>query len=115
MMTLISQRETTKGVIIMATAEIGNEELVPRIEKAIAVMKELREALPAMFGQEKVRLTNKIEGMELVLNAQRERLQNMKTPQDVVTLAAMIATNQFDPKYEQGIKLVQSYLMEYAA
>lgn len=99
----------------MATAEIGNEELVPRIEKAIANLKELREALPAGFGDdEKVRLANKIEGMELVLNAQRERFQNMKTPQDVVTLAAMIAMD-VDPQHEQGVNLVQGYLMEYYA
>ena len=97
----------------MATAAIGNEELVPRVEKAIATLTELRDALPTGFGDdEKVRLTNKIEGMELVLNAQRERFQNMKTPQDVVTLAAMIAMD-IDPKHEQGVNLVQGYLMEY--
>ena len=97
----------------MATAEIGNEELVPRIERAIVNLKALRDALPAEFGDdEKVRLTNKIEGMELVLNAQRERFQNMKTPQDVVTLAAMIVMD-IDPKHEQGVNLVQGYLMEY--
>lgn len=96
----------------MANAAIGNEELVPRIEKAIATLTELRETRTSP--DEKTRLTNKIEGMELVLNAQRERFQNMKTPQDVVTLAAMIAMD-VDPKHEQGVNLVQGYLMEYYA
>lgn len=92
--------------------EIGNEELVPRIEKAIVTLTEIRAARKGQ--DEKIRLTNKIEGIELVLNAQRERFQHMKTPQDVVALAAMIAMD-VDPKHEQGVNLVQGYLMEYYA
>lgn len=94
----------------MSNAKIGNEELVPRIEKAIVTLTEIR--ADRKDPDEKIRLTNKIEGIELVLNAQRERFQHMKTPQDVVTLAAMIAMD-VDPKHEQGVNLVQGYLMEY--
>lgn len=94
----------------MSNAQIGNEELVPRIEKAIVTLTEIR--ADRKDPDEKIRLTNKIEGIELVLNAQRERFQHMKTPQDVVTLAAMIAMD-VDPKHEQGVNLVQGYLMEY--
>lgn len=96
----------------MTMVEIGNEELVPRIEKAIVILTEMCDAHTNT--DEKVRLTNKIEGMELVLNAQRERFQHMRTPQDVVTLAAMIAMD-VEPKHEQGVNLVQGYLMEYYA
>jgi hypothetical protein len=94
----------------MANAKIGNEELVPRIEKAITTLTEMRDVRKGQ--DEKIRLTNKIEGMELVLNAQRERFQNMRTPQDVVALAAMIAMD-VDPKHKQGVDLVRGYLMEY--
>jgi hypothetical protein len=96
----------------MANVAIGNEELVPRIEKAIVILTEMRDA--HTMPEEKVRLTNKIEGMELTLNAQRERFQHMRTAKDVFALAAMITTD-IDPKHEQGIKLVQGYLLEYAA
>lgn len=96
----------------MANVAIGNEEMVPRIKKAIGNLKELREV--RVGDEEKARLTNKIEGMELILNQHDLRFQNMKTAKDVVTLAAMIATGA-DPKHAQAVNLVQGYLMEYAA
>jgi hypothetical protein len=95
----------------MTMVGIGNEEMVPRIKKAIGNLKELREV--RVGAEEKVRLTNKIEGMEFILNQQGERFQNMRTAKDVVTLAAMIATGA-DPKHAQAVNLVQGYLMEYA-
>lgn len=96
----------------MANVAIGNEEMVPRIKKAIGNLKELREV--RVGDEEKARLTNKIEGMELILNQHDLRFQNMKTAKDVVTLAAMIATGA-DPKHAQAVNLVQGYLMDYAA
>ena len=96
----------------MSNAQIGNEELVPRIEKAIVTLTKIR--AERKDPDEKIRLTNKIEGIELVLNDQRERFQHMRTPEDVITLAAMIAMD-IDPKHEQGVNLVQGYLMEYYA
>lgn len=96
----------------MANVAIGNEELVPRIKKAIGTLKELREV--RVGDEEKARLTNKIEGMEVILNQHDLRFQNMQTAKDVVTLAAMIATGA-DPKHAQAVNLVQGYLMEYAA
>lgn len=95
----------------MTMVEIGNEELVPRIKKAIGNLKELREV--RVGDEEKTRLTNKIEGMEFILNQHDLRFQNMRTAKDVVTLAAMIATGA-DPKHAQAVNLVQGYLMEYA-
>lgn len=95
----------------MANVAIGNEEMVPRIKKAIGNLKELREV--RVGDEEKVRLTNKIEGMELILRQHDLRFQNMKTAKDVVTLAAMIETGA-DPKHAQAVNLVQGYLMEYA-
>lgn len=113
---LILEKKTKKNLEekeenIMATVEIGNEELVPRIEKAIVNLKELREGREG--AEEKVRLTNKIEGMELILHEQGERFQNMKTAKDVVTLAAMIAVGA-EENHAQAVNLVQGYLMEYA-
>jgi hypothetical protein len=96
----------------MANVAIGNEELVPRIKKAIGNLKELREV--RVGDEEKARLTNKIEGMQLILNQHDLRFQNMRNAQDVVTLAAMIATGA-DEKHAQAVNLVQGYLMEYAA
>lgn len=95
----------------MTMVEIGNEELVPRIKKAIGTLKELREV--RVGAVEKARLTNKIEGMEFILNQHDLRFQNMRTAEDVVTLAAMIAVAA-DPKHAQAVNLVQGYLMEYA-
>ena len=96
----------------MATVAIGNEELVPRIEKAIANLNELREGREG--AEEKARLTNKIEGLELILEAQRERFQHMQTPEDVLTLAVMVGTGA-DAKHAEAVNLVQGYLVEYAA
>lgn len=94
----------------MATVAIGNEELVPRIEKAITNLKELREQRTG--ADEKERLNWKIEGLERILDQQRERFQHMRTPQDVLTLAAMINMNAY-PWHGQAVNLVQGYLMEY--
>lgn len=96
----------------MTMVEIGNEELVPRIKKAIDNLQKLRET--RVGAEEKARLTNKIEGMEFILNQHDLRFQNMRNAKDVVTLAAMIATAA-DPKHAQAVDLVQGYLMEYAA
>jgi hypothetical protein len=94
----------------MATFAIGNEEMVPRMEKAIAALKEIRET--RVGDEEKTRLTNKIEGLEVVLEAHRERFQNMKKKEDVLALAAMIEIGT-DEKHAQGVNLAQGYLMEY--
>lgn len=94
----------------MATFAIGNEEMVPRIEKAIVILKEIRERHTAP--EEKTRLTNKIEGLEVILEAHEERFQHMRSKDDVVVMAAMIA-HDADPKHAEAVNLAQGYLMEY--
>lgn len=94
----------------MTMVEIGNEELVPRIEKAIATLKELREGQENE--DERGRLDSKIEGLEFILSTQGERFQHMRTQEDAVALASMVAMNAY-PWHGAAVKLVQGYLMEY--
>lgn len=93
----------------MATAEIANEEMVTRVETAICRLKTLRDER-RVTGQ--TRLTNKIEGMELILNDNRERFQNLRNADDVVTVAAMIEVVAA-PEHAQAANLIQGYLMDY--
>jgi hypothetical protein len=94
----------------MATAEIANEEMVTRVETAIRRLKVLRDERKATA--EKTRLTNKIEGMELILNDNRARFQNLRNADDVVTVAAMIEFVAA-PEHAQAANLIQGYLMDY--
>lgn len=95
----------------MANATLGAEEIVNRLDKAVVTLLALAKA--TIDADNRQRLLNKAEGVQATLDAQRERFQNMKDARDVVTLAAMIDMDA-DPKHQEGIKLVQGYLMEYA-
>lgn len=95
----------------MTNVMIGKEELVPRVERAVMKLNKL--AMQATDPEEKARLAAKAEGARIVLERHRERFQNMRNADEVVTLAAMIDARKEEP-HDQGMQLVLGYLMEYA-
>lgn len=94
----------------MTYIALANEELVPRIERAITTLTELRATRKE--AKEITRLTNKIDGLVIILNDQRERFQNMRTVRDAAILCDMIEITS-NPEHEAAVKLVQGYLAEY--
>jgi hypothetical protein len=94
----------------MMNVEIANEEMVPRVKRAILNLAQLEAG--TTDPKERERLGNKIAGVQATLATHHERFRNMRTPEDLVTLAAMVAVG-VEPQHVEGAALVQGYLMDY--
>lgn len=97
----------------MTYIELANEELVPRVEKAIAGLMVRQDGFHPRESYFKY-IGNKIKGVQNALAAHREEMQKLDSAEEILALATVIESEAL-PTHMDGAKLVAGYLREYAS
>lgn len=94
----------------MTNIELANDEVVVRLSKAASALSALSRIQKTPAEQE--RLAKRAEGVRKIISTQRFKLQNMRSPQDLITLVETIEQS-VGKDYADSAKLARNYLMRY--